>query len=203
MGQTSIYQEPLPIRLGGLNLPLAPGVLITNHLGTSVQPTAGSDNTVLRSNGTGWNFGISGKVIQTGISTYSTPLVLTSPIFLPSGLTITMSPYRSDSAIAVIVRINGLVKTAAGGVLYLRLMRDSTVIRNFGFPGLYAPGGATSLAIGSATTTAIILPGSTSSMTLSVAAMNQSGIGNVLLHWGDNKQITTVSSIMFFEVLTA
>ena len=200
MGQSSIYQEPLPIKRGGLALQPSPGVLVTNPLGTAVQPLVGSNGTVLRSNGTGWEFGVSGKVIQTGIATYSTPLSLTSASFFPSGLAITISPFRSDTFLAVVARINGITRFLAGGVLLLSLLRDGSNIKTYGFPALYSPE-ATNLGIGNATTSIIVPSNSTASTTFSVIAMNQSATGNVLLHWGGGGQVT-VSSIMFFEVLS-
>jgi hypothetical protein len=75
--------------------------------------------------------GTGGKVLQVVNGTYSTGVASSSSTFADTGLTATITPTSATSKILVLVNQAGCGKEANNTYLFLRLLRDSTVISYF------------------------------------------------------------------------
>lgn len=200
MGQSLINQEPLSLSRGGLGSSPS-GVFVVNTTGSAVQGISGANNNVLRSNGSNWEYGLKGRLVQTVISNSNIPLVVVGSAYVPTGLAGSITPIRTDSKIIVIAKINGICRTTATGFSAFRLNRDGVPIKVFGYPAMLSSL-ATQICASSATINAIFTPNSTSPISFSVTVSNQAGTGEITVNLGD-ASTTSISSMLMLEVLSS
>ena len=138
-----------------------------------------------------------GKVIQVVQATYSTQVTTSSSSYVDTGLTASITPQFSTSKILVMVVQAECQKpnNTASGAYGLQLLRNSTVITNF---GLFLGYNASSSVGGGASNqscTYLDSPATTSSTTYKTQVVAQNGVTGVFVN-GDN----STSTITLMEI---
>ena len=163
--------------------------------GNSGSLTVDSSNGITFPNSTTQASG--GKVIQVVQATYSTQVTTSSSSYIDTGLTVSITPLFSTSKILVMIVQAECQKpnNTASGAYGLQLVRNSTVITNFGlFLGYNA---SSSVGGGASNQSCIYLdsPATTSSTTYKTQVVAQNGVTGVFVQ-GDN----STSTITLMEI---
>ena len=136
---------------------------------------------------------IPGHVIQVVNATYSTQTLSSSSTFADTGLTASITPLSASSKILVTVNVSGLRKVTNNTWVELRLLKNSTVLFNME-SSAGRNGSSTDNAVGSASTSYLDSPATTSATTYKVqfssANNNAVAVINVSGNTGSTSTIT-------------
>ena len=137
-----------------------------------------------------------GKVVQIVAATNNTQASSSSPTFVDTGLTATITPTSASNQVLVFVNQNGLRKnsTDSGNALDINLYRTATNIATFA-QGLMQTNTGSVLTISGTSITILDSPATTSATTYKTQFRNQAS-GSVFVQTGG-----TVSSIILMEVI--
>jgi len=198
MAQRTPYQEPTSVLLGGTGLRVPNGVL-AGSTASALKQVTGTDDYVLRSNGSAWEYALSGRLIQVVHALYGTQVLATTTSWIPTGLTAQITPKRSDSKIIVVAKQNGVGRLSNNtlGVGNFRLVWNGNPNVAFGFPFTYQGGTIFyNLGLGNATCFVTVTPGNANVQTFATQVQNQNGSSSIVTQWGN----LVSSSMLLLEV---
>ena len=139
-----------------------------------------------------------GNVLQVVNATFSTQVVSSLSTFADTGLTATITPTASSSKILVLVNQAGCGKQNNSTWLFLRLLRDATVVSNFERLGGYN-NATTNNFIGSCSVCFLDSPATTSATTYKTQLASGNNLSQVYTQVLDGG-ITTMSTITLMEI---
>ena len=133
-----------------------------------------------------------GNVLQVVQAETTTEVSTTGTSYIDSGLTASITPSSTSSKILVTYSLHQFFATA-GGSGSLKIVRDTTVIKEHGYQGY----GGTSTIMGVATYQQLDTPSTTSSITYKVQF--KSITGNVICQYDDGSG-DSISTITLMEI---
>jgi hypothetical protein len=139
-----------------------------------------------------------GKVLQVVNSTFSTQVSSTSNTFADTGLSASITPSSSSSKILIFVNINGIYKITNNTGISLKLVRGSTDIHNIESLAGYTDN-TNSNAVGSASTSYLDSPSTTSSTTYKITFNSFNNNATVSIN-ANSVSAGSVSTITLMEI---
>ena len=139
-----------------------------------------------------------GNILQVVNATYSTQTSSSSSTYADTGLTATITPQTSSSKIIIFVAENGMYKTANNTGFGLRLLRDSSVISNFGDGVGYTTN--TQSIVTSNSYLHLDSPATTSAVTYKTQFANLAAAGTITIQAAVYNTGQNVSSITLMEI---
>ena len=139
-----------------------------------------------------------GKVLQVVNATFSTNVTSSSSTFADTGLTASITPSSASNKILVFVNINGIYKGGSNTGISLKLVRGVTNIHNIESIGAYTNDSGF-VAVGSASTTYLDSPSTTSSTTYKITFNSFNNTGTVNIN-ANSVSGGTVSTMTLMEI---
>jgi len=138
---------------------------------------------------------IPGHVIQVVNATYNTQTSNSSVTFADTGLTASITPLSASSKILVTVNVSGLRKVTNNTWVELRLLRNSSVLFNME-SSAGRNGSSTDNAVGSASTSYLDSPATTSATTYKVQFSSANNNAEVFINISGNTGSTSTITLM-------
>jgi hypothetical protein len=138
---------------------------------------------------------IPGHVVQVVNATYSTQTSNSSVTFADTGLTASITPLSASSKILVTVNVSGLRKVTNNTWVELRLLRNSSVLFNME-SSAGRNGSSTDNAVGSASTSYLDSPATTSATTYKVQFSSANNNAEVFINISGNTGSTSTITLM-------
>ena len=138
---------------------------------------------------------IPGHVIQVVNATYSTQTSNSSVTFADTGLTASITPLSASSKILVTVNVSGVRKVTNNTWIELRLLRNSSVLFNME-SSAGRNGSTTDNAVGSASTSYLDSPATTSATTYKVQFSSANNNAEVFINISGNTGSTSTLTLM-------
>ena len=136
-----------------------------------------------------------GTVLQVVNATYGTQTSSSSSTFADTGLTASITPSSASSKVLVFVNISGIRKVTNNTWCELRLLKNSTVLFNME-SSAGRNGSATDNAIGSASTTYLDSPATTSATTYKVQFSSANNNAEAIINAAGNTGSTSTITLM-------
>jgi hypothetical protein len=123
---------------------------------------------------------VTGGVLQVVSGSYSTSTTNNTTTYTDTGITATITPSSTSSKVLVLVTVASVWKDSSNNSVFIRLVRDSTVINKLGEGYIAYTSDTSTNGIGSVNTAELDSPNTTSAVTYKVqfraeAATNQVG----------------------------
>ena len=138
---------------------------------------------------------IPGHVVQVVNATYSTQTSNSSVTFADTGLTASITPLSASSKILVTVNVSGVRKVTNNTWIELRLLRNSSVLFNME-SSAGRNGSTTDNAVGSASTSYLDSPATTSATTYKVQFSSANNNAEVFINISGNTGSTSTLTLM-------
>ena len=136
-----------------------------------------------------------GGVLQVVNATYGTQTSSSSSTFADTGLTASITPSSASSKVLVFVNISGIRKVTNNTWCELRLLKNSTVLFNME-SSAGRNGSATDNAVGSASTTYLDSPATTSATTYKVQFSSANNNAEAIINAAGNTGSTSTITLM-------
>jgi hypothetical protein len=138
---------------------------------------------------------IAGHVIQVVNATYSTQTSSSSSTFADTGLTASITPLSASSKILVTVNVSGIRKVSNNTWIELRLLKNSTVLFNME-SSAGRNDSSTGSAVGSASTSYLDSPATTSATTYKVQFSSANNNAEAYINISGNTSSTSTITLM-------